>query len=98
MKNKLKDKLKSEIDQADWSMLKVHHDNGALFVVSNKLNLVDVAAAVALDEVNLVKIWLENGDLRRLEDNHVKEFEKNQQVKIGDVVIVQPYVLMKLFD
>lgn len=92
----IKEKLKTEIEQADWDMLKVHHDNGAVFIVHGELSLVDAAYAVATDKVNFVKIWLDNGELSRPTNSEVDDFKKEPFKKICDFVIVQPYVLVKL--
>ena len=92
----LKEKLKSEAEQADWDALKPHHDRGALFVVSDKLDLFVVGEAIANDDVTQVKIWLDNKDLFRLDNTD--KFDKEKFNKIGTFVIVQPYVLLKLDD
>lgn len=93
----LKEKLKTEVEQADWDMLRVHHDNGAVFLVQGNLELLDAAVAVAQDKTQFVKIWLDNGDLARPSDEEVTEFEKEKFKKICDFIIIQPYVLVKLF-
>lgn len=96
--DELKEKLKSEVEQADWDMLQVHHDKGAVFIVSSNLGLIDAAVAVAQDRTQFVKIWLDNGDLSRPTDDQVKNFQKNKFEKLCDFIIIQPYVLVKLLD
>ena len=93
--NDLKDKLKNEVDQADWDLLKVHHENGAVFCVHGPLGLLDVAVAVAQDKTQFVKIWLDNGELKRPTEDEVAQFEKEPFKKICDFIIIQPYVLIK---
>jgi hypothetical protein len=95
---KLKEKLKTEVEQADWDMLRVHHDNGAVFIVSGHLTLMDAAGAIALDKSSFVKVWLDNGELARPSDEQVLQFEVEKFKKICDFIIIQPYVLVKLFD
>ncbi len=94
----LKKKLKAEIEQADWDMLRVHHENGAVFMVASNLSLEDVGVALAMDKTNFVKIWLDNGELTRPSEEEVAVFEKDKFKKICDFIIVQPYVLVKLID
>lgn len=90
----LKNKLKDEVDQASWEMLRDHHQRGAVFMVEG-VELVDVAAAIALDEVSRVKIWLDNGDLAKVEDDFADACEKNPKEKNFRFIIVQPYVLIQ---
>ena len=79
-KDSLKEKLKDDIDQASWEMLEVHHERGAVFIVDSALNLIDVGAAIAVDEVNTVKIWLDNGQFKKL-----KEIPENIDKKTRDI-------------
>ena len=92
----LKEKLKTEIEQADWDMLRVHHERGALFLVDQKLDLLDVGVAIAEDNISLVKIWLDNKELYQVSVEEVSEFEKNDREKLGDFIIIQPYVLLQV--
>ncbi len=94
----LKDKLKTEVEQADWDMLKIHHQNGAVFIVSSPLELLDAAVAIAQDKSQFVKLWLDNGELARPTEKQVKNFEEKPYEKICDFVIIQPYVLVRLLD
>lgn len=92
----LREKLISEIEQADWDMLRTHHKNGAVFTVSGSLSLLDVALAVAQDKTQFVKIWLDSGELARVTEEQVKSFEQSPFEKICDFLIIRPYVLIKL--
>lgn len=92
-KDSLKEKLKDDIDKASWEMLKIHHERGAVFVVDSKLDLIDVGAAIAVDEVNTVKIWLDNKQFTKLEEIPTEEDQKERKIKF---LIVQPYVLIQL--
>lgn len=93
-KEALKVKLKDDIDKASWDMLKVHHERGAVFVVDSNLELVDVGASIALDEVNTIKIWLDNGKFKKLD-----EMPEDVDMFVRDIkfLIIQPYVLIQ-FD
>lgn len=91
-KDSLKEKLKDDIDKASWEMLKIHHERGAVFVVDSKLDLIDVGAAIAVDEVNTVKIWLDNKQFTKLEEIPTEEDQKERKIKF---LIVQPYVLIQ---
>jgi hypothetical protein len=85
----------NEIDKASWELLKPHHERGAVFVVGPKLLLSQVAKAVAKDEVTLVKIWIDNKELRKLEDQETYTFEQNPKENIANFIVVQPFVLVQ---
>ena len=87
----------NEIDKASWELLRPHHARGAVFVVAANLDLAMVADAIAQDKVNLVKIWLDNGEFRKLEDEDIKGFKDNDHEDIVNFIIVQPYVLIQFF-
>lgn len=91
----LKEKFESEIEQCDWDMLEPHHKRGAVFIVGDNVELIAVAEALASDNVSQVKIWLDNGDFYKLEET--SSFEESPFNKMGEFLIVQPYVLVKLF-
>lgn len=92
----LKEKLKSEVEQADWDMLRVHHQRNSIIMIMGNLELLDVAVAVAMDKTDFVKLWLDNGDIARPTEKQVFDFEKHPFQKICDFVIISPYVLIKL--
>ena len=94
--DELKEKLKTEVEQADWDMLRQHHEKGAVFIVSGHLGLLDAAVAIAQDKTSFVKIWLDNNELARPTDEQIKNFEESKFKKICDFIIIQPYVLVKL--
>lgn len=87
--------FRNEIDKASWPMLKDHHKRGAVFVISQDLELSVVAQALATDKVGQVKIWLDNGQFRKLEDKETESFSDDATDYIVHFIIVQPYVLIK---
>lgn len=91
----LKEKFKTEIESADWSMLSQHNQRGALFVVKD-IELVDAACALAKDDTISVKLWLDNGNLAKPTQELIENWEKTPNQELADFLIVQPYVLIKL--
>jgi len=85
----------NEIQNASWHVLEPHHRRGGLFSVSNSLDLAIVADAIATDKVNLVKIWLDNGDFKKVEDKDTLKFDMKSEEEIAKFIIVQPYVLIQ---
>lgn len=85
----------NEIQNASWLILEPHHRRGGLFCVSNNLDLAIVADAIATDKANQVKIWLDNGDFKKVEDEDTKNFDMESAEEIAKFIIVQPYVLIQ---
>jgi hypothetical protein len=89
----LADKFKEEIGTVSWSWLRPHQKRKILFQVAEKLDLVEVAIAVAEDRTAQVKSWLENDDLAQPTLKQVAKWEKSGGLFLG--VIVKPYVFFK---
>jgi hypothetical protein len=94
----LKEKLAEEIDTCDWSLLDPHFKRGAVFIVDESLNLAEVGVNVANDEVEIIKDYLSNEQLRKPSDEEVKNWEEKPHEKMAQFLIVQPYVLIKKID
>ena len=86
-------KLKDEVGTVSWSWLRPHQKHDILFLVAEKLDLVEVAIEVAEDRVAQIRIWLENGELVRPTAAQVEEWEKSGGLFSG--IIVKPYVFFK---
>ena len=89
----LADKFKEEIGTVSWSWLRPHEKRKILFRVADKLDLVEVAIAVAEDRTVKVKSWLENSDLAQPTIEQVAKWEKSGGLFLG--IIVKPYVFFK---
>ncbi|PIK13991.1 DUF2288 family protein [Halobacteriovorax sp. JY17] len=88
----LKEKLKTEIEKAKWLLLEEHHKRDALLIVDLELNLVEVAASVALDDVMNVKEWLTTEKLIRPTEEMIQSWEENPELDFN-FLIIQPYVI-----
>ena len=94
-REELLNKFKSEVDQADWEMLQPHFDRGALFWVGKDLDLFEVAADLALDNVSKVKEYLDEGALCQANEEHQKKFSTQKNKFFANFVVIQPYVLFQ---
>lgn len=90
----LKDKLKAEVGVVSWSWLRPHQKRDILFLVSEEIDLVEVAVEVAEDRVAQIKTWLKNGALVRPTSTQVEEWERDGGLFSG--IIVKPYVFCKV--
>ena len=95
MSEDLKKKLREEIEVCSWSLLDQHYQRGAVFHISQELDLVEVAVAVALDNVDTVKTWKEAGDFQTPDDYDVNKWQENPDDKVFKFLIVQPFVLIQ---
>ena len=89
----LADRFKEEIGTVSWSWLRPHEKRKILFQVAEKLDLIEVAIAVAEDQAGKVKSWLENDDLVQPTLKQVAKWEKSGGLFSG--IIVKPYVFFK---
>ena len=88
-------KLQSEVDQADWEMLKPHFKRGALFKVSPEVNLFEIAAFLGLDDVPSIKKHLDNGTLVKADESDEQIYGSDKNKFFANFVVVQPYVLFQ---
>lgn len=96
MEKTLKDELKEQLLECNWLLLEKHNERGALFVIAPELDLVDVAVAIAEDQVEVVEPWISSQKLRRPTEAEIKTWEAEKKKDIGQFLIVQPYVILKL--
>ena len=85
--------LRESVGQAPWSMLETHAKRGGLLFVSTRLDLVEVAVAIAEDRSQAVAEWMGEGLLTRPTS---EELMRNGAAPNTEwtFVIVQPYVLI----
>lgn len=90
--------FRDQIQTTDWYPLEIHFKNNALFVVSNSLNLAEVAGAVARDEKIKVEAWVRQNTIYR-PDAEFAEFHRKDQYKVfANFIIVAPYVFIQLLS
>ncbi len=90
----LQAQLRDELGVVAWRDLKPHHVRGAVFMVAQNLDLVDVAVAVAVDDIETVKAWLISGEFARLDPDLAETWSAAGGPPL-QCVITQPYVLIQ---
>lgn len=90
----LSEKLASEVGEAGWESLEPHYLRDALFIVDAKLDLIEVAVAVAEDRVEEVASWIEAGLLARPTVEQAKAWGEKRSLGFR-FLIVQPFVLAR---
>jgi hypothetical protein len=92
MSDDLRAQLAEQIHRVDWKPLAPHAKRGGLVMVDPRLELLEVALAIARDDGAQVQQWMEAHQLRRPTLTEAEVWSE----ETGDgftVVIVQPYVL-----
>lgn len=92
MRADLRTHLANEVHRVDWKPLAPHASRGGLVLVDSRLDLVEVAVAVAQDDAALVQRWMEAQQLRKPTAAQIETWQSDSEERFT-VVIVQPYVL-----
>ena len=95
MENELEEKLKVEVETADWSMLEEHANRESVFLISDRYDLVKIGCAIAKDDSSLISTLLGNKELQKVTDEIAKKYKSDPKAKIFKFLIVQPYVIIQ---
>lgn len=90
----LRDELKETVDEAEWDWLMPHEERGAVIVVAEGLDLVEVGVAIANDNVTSVQHWIGECLIYKPSDEQKAVWNQNQEKRFN-ALIVQPYVLVQ---
>ncbi|MCU0693555.1 MAG: DUF2288 family protein [Polyangiaceae bacterium] len=74
--------------------LRAHVQGRAVFVVSPSLSLIDCGVAVAMDDVEVVQAWIDEGLLRRPSRAEMAAWAEEQHRR-WRAVVVQPFTLVQ---
>lgn len=91
----LKEQLRAEIGTCLASDLMAHVKRGAVVVVDESLDLLEVACAVAEDNADRVAGWIKAEKLAPPSSQQVEAWEAAPESPCRSVV-VQPYVLVRV--
>lgn len=92
----LKEHFEKERGRIAWSQLDRFFAAGVVLEVESRLDLIDTAVAMALDEKGAVEKWVESGRLQAISDEVAREwFEGDTLV---DSVVVPPWVLVQTLE
>ncbi len=95
-KETLKDKLATEVESCDWSMLSIHQKREAIILIDGSIELLDAGVALATDDAESVKIWQKDDLIRRPTESEISQWEKDPHNKFAKFLIIQPFVLIQL--
>lgn len=88
-----KAKINLETAQIAWRDLERFFASGIVIYVAPTLPMVDVAYAIAQDNVTLVKSWMESRQLEHVSDAQAIQWHKDDTMVWS--VVVKPWVLVQ---
>ena len=87
------EKLQKYTGEVDWSYLRPHYENEALYFVDPELGLAEAGLAFTQDEKEKVARWLKAGDLVQIGALHAAQWE-DSPTKF-EALVVSPFVLCR---
>jgi len=86
--------LAAKIDVAEWFMLRAQLERGRIIVIDGLLDLAEVGAVVAADDVKVIERWIVSGLLGKPTAKQVEEWDAEKGKRFL-CLIVSPYVLIQ---
>ena len=86
-------KIVSETAKIPWLELQRYFAAGKVMLVAAELDLVDVAYALQLDNVEQVKTWTESQQVSPVDDDQAKHWVTSEAMLWA--VVVKPWVLVQ---
>ncbi|MGF1541890.1 MAG: DUF2288 domain-containing protein [Pleurocapsa sp.] len=90
----IKERLSQDIANIPWKDLLPHAKRDAVIVVSEKLNLLDVGAAIAQDHTAAVSTWIANKFIAKPSAQQLTVWNRELD-KQFTTLIVQPFVIVQ---
>lgn len=90
----LRTQLAESLDEAEMEWLKPHIQRDRVVVVHHELDLLDVAVAIASDDVLSVQHWISEQLIHKPFPNQIANWNSDQSKRF-QALIVQPYVLVQ---
>lgn len=89
-----REELATKVDITDWLALRAHLERGGVIVVDPLLELTEVGAALAVDDVQKVQRWLSSSLLSKPSLEQIQKWDADNG-KIFNCLIISPYVLIQ---
>ncbi|MBH8562301.1 DUF2288 domain-containing protein [Nostoc sp. CENA67] len=94
MSSDLRAELTQNLDEAEWEWLIPHAQRDAVIVVTRELDLLDVAEAIANDNIPSVQQWIDEQLIAKPTTVQLGEWN-GDRTKRFHTLIIQPYVLVQ---
>lgn len=89
----LRAKLNGETSRMQWAELQRFFASGAVIVVSDELDLIDVAARIACDDKQAVAQWMAENRLGKVSDAQASAWLEAEATLWA--VVVRPWILVQ---
>jgi hypothetical protein len=86
--------LERTLGPVSYTDLRAHLDRDSVFIVAASLALVQCGVAIAMDDVDTVKRWIDAGELRKPSTDERAAWATNGGT--WNALVVQPFVLVQL--
>ena len=90
----IKQKLKEDLATISWQDILPHAKRDAVIVVDAKLDLLEVAEAIALDKTSLVSNWIAEQLIAKPSATQLTDWNSNPAREFT-AAIVQPFVIIQ---
>lgn len=90
----LRVQLQENLDESEWEWLIIHAKRDAIIVVKKGLELIEVGAAVAADDIGKIEVWISKDLIAKPSIEEIDQWNRNP-TKRFHTLIIQPYVLVK---
>lgn len=94
MTQDLRLELAEMVEPAEWRWLSPHAERGAVVIVDQALDLVDVGMAIATDDVPTVNRWIAEELITKPTQDQVEDWVQAERKRFN-ALIVQPFVLVQ---
>lgn len=93
----IKIKLQKDIASISWQEILPHAKRDAVFVIDERLDLLEVAEAIALDNTSLVSNWIAQQSIAKPSSTQLNHWNNNPETQFT-TAIVQPFVIIQLIN
>ena len=90
----LKERLEKDVADISWQDLQPHAKRDAVIVVTQELDLPEVAVAIAEDNTTSVQDWIAQQSIAKPSAEQLTDWNQTPQ-KQFTALIVQPFVVVK---
>lgn len=93
----IKRKLQEDIASISWQEIRPHAKRDAVFVIDERLDLLEVAEAIALDNTSLVSNWIAEQLIAKPSNAQLANWNSHPETQFT-TAIVQPFVIIQLVN
>lgn len=93
----IKKRLQEDIAFISWQEILPHAKRDAVFVIDERLDLLEVAEAIALDKTSLVSNWIAEQLIAKPSSTQLTHWNNHPETQFT-TAIVQPFVIIQLVN